>query len=82
MAPVCLHLISPTGKFTVKCRYFTLDGNGHFPQDVKGWTHKNKERRLGKGRKEDNVPASHGNEREAELTLPYGYLSCEEEKRN
>jgi hypothetical protein len=37
---------------------------------------------LGKGREEDNVPASHGNEREAELTLRYGYLSCEEEKRN
>jgi hypothetical protein len=41
-----------------------------------------KGRRLGKGREEDNVPASHGNERKAELTLPYGYLSCEEEKRN
>jgi hypothetical protein len=37
---------------------------------------------LGKRREEDNVPASHGNERETELTLPYGYLSCEEEKRN
>jgi hypothetical protein len=41
-----------------------------------------KGRRLGKRREEDNVPASHGNEGEAELTLPYGYLSCEEEKRN
>jgi hypothetical protein len=41
-----------------------------------------KERRLGKGREEDNVPASHGNERKVELTLLYGYLSCEEEKRN
>jgi hypothetical protein len=39
-------------------------------------------RRLGKGREEDNVPASHGNEKKAELTWPYGYLSCEEEKRN
>jgi hypothetical protein len=37
---------------------------------------------LGKGREEDNVPASHGNERETELTLPYGYRSCEEEERN
>jgi hypothetical protein len=46
------------------------------------WTHMNKGRRLGKRREEDNVPASHGNEREAELTLPYGYPSCEEEERN
>jgi hypothetical protein len=44
--------------------------------------HTNKGRRLEKRREEDNVPASHGNERETELTLPYGYLSCEEEKRN
>jgi hypothetical protein len=36
---------------------------------------------LGKGREENNVPASHGNEREAELTLPYGYLSCMKKKR-
>ncbi|KAH0818462.1 hypothetical protein GEV33_004329 [Tenebrio molitor] len=48
--------------------------------DLIGWTHKG--RRLGKGREEDNVPASHGNERETELTLPYGYRSCEEEERN
>jgi hypothetical protein len=33
----------------------------------------NKGRRLGKRREEDNFPASHGNKRESELTLPYGY---------
>ncbi|KAH0816599.1 hypothetical protein GEV33_006191 [Tenebrio molitor] len=38
--------------------------------DLEGWTHTNKGRRLGKGREEVNVPASHGNERETELTLP------------
>jgi hypothetical protein len=41
-----------------------------------------KGRRLGKRREKDNVPASHGNKRESELTLPYGYPSCEEEERN
>jgi hypothetical protein len=81
--PSRLASIRLSGKFTdvvgVKCRrvraYLTIVGNGPFPQDLIGWTHTNKGRRLGKGREEDNVPASHGNERETELTLPYSYLS-------
>jgi hypothetical protein len=35
---------------------------------------------LGKRREEDNFPASHGNKRESELTLPYGYPSRGEEE--
>jgi hypothetical protein len=78
MAPVCLHFDFTDrdihgcccGKVSVSPRVFHVDGNSHFPQSRKGWTHKNKGRRLGKGREEDNFPASHGNEREAELTLP------------
>jgi hypothetical protein len=54
----------------------------HFPQDLESWTHTNKGRRWGKRREEDNFPASRGNERETELTLPYGYPSCGEEERN
>jgi hypothetical protein len=54
-----------------------------FRRISKGWTHtRTKGRRLGKRREEDNFPASHGNKRESELTLPYGYRSCEEEERN
>jgi hypothetical protein len=49
---------------------------------LKGWTQKNKGRRLEKRIEEDNFSASHGNKRESELILPYGYLSCEEEERN
>jgi hypothetical protein len=48
----------------------------------KGWTPRTKGRSLGKRREEDYFPASHGNKRESELTLPYGYPSWEEEERN
>ncbi|KAH0816090.1 hypothetical protein GEV33_006701 [Tenebrio molitor] len=41
----------------------------------KGRTHKDEGRRLGRRREEDNFPASHGDKRESELTLPYGYPS-------
>jgi hypothetical protein len=55
MAPVCLHFEFTDreihgccyGKVSASTRVFHVDGNSHFSQDLKGWTHKNKGRRFG-----------------------------------
>jgi hypothetical protein len=88
MAPVCLRWTSPieksgfrSGNVSVSPRVTHDRCWRQFPAgSQKVGHHKDEGRRLGKRREEDNFPASHGNKRESELTLPYGYPSWEEEE--